>query len=75
MPLLRKEPELARVLREGIARCGRQSSTPQSRVRSKDLSSQLGALLETEQANQNLLKRRGIRLRGPRLPLSRLNGP
>lgn len=75
VPLLRKELELARVLQEGIARCGQQSSTPQSKVRSKDLSGQLGALLETEQANQNLLQRRGIRLRGPRFPLSRLNGP
>ena len=75
VPLLRQELELARVLQEGISRCGREPATPQSQARSRDLSGQLGTLLETEQANQSLLKRRGIRLRGPRFPLSRLNCP
>ncbi|MCC7261129.1 MAG: hypothetical protein IT369_01275 [Candidatus Latescibacteria bacterium] len=75
VPLLRKELELARSLQEGIARCGQQPSTVQSRAHSQELSIQLGSLLETETANQSLLKRRGIRLRGPRSPHSRLNGP
>lgn len=75
VPLLRKELELAKSLREGIAHCSQQPPTAQARARSQDLSGRLGALLETEQANQSLLKRRGIRLRGPRFPLSRLNCP
>ena len=71
VPLLRKELALARSLQEGLARCGQQP-TAQSGARS-EMSAQLRDLLEREQANQNLLKRRGIRLRGPRFPLSRLN--
>ncbi len=73
VPLLRKELALARSLQEGIARCGQQPPTAQTRAQSRDLSVRLGSLLETETANQCLLKRRGIRLRGPRSPLSRLN--
>ena len=75
VPLLRQELALARSLQEGIARCGQQPSSPDSRERSLGLSSALRTLLETEQTNQNLLKRRGIRLRGPRFPLSRLHCP
>lgn len=75
VPLLRQELVLARSLQEGIARCGQQPSSAQSKAHSQDLSARLGALLETEQVNQNLLKRRGIRLCGPRFPLSRLNCP
>lgn len=75
VPLLRKELELARSLREGIARCAQQPSSAQSKAHRQDLGGQLGSLLETEQTNQNLLKRRGIRLRGSRFPLSRLNCP
>lgn len=74
IPLLREELELARSLQEGIARCGQQPSTVQARAHSQELSIKLGSLLETETANQSLLKRRGIRLRGPRSPHSRLNG-
>lgn len=75
VPLLRKELELARSLQEGIARCGRQPATVQSRAQGLELSRHLGSLLETESANQRLLQRRGIRLRGPRSPHTRLNGP
>lgn len=75
VPLLRKELELARRLQEHIARCGQQPCSAQFRAQRQNLSGRLGALLETEQANQRLLKRRGIRLRGSRFPLPRLNCP
>ena len=75
VPLLRQELALARSLQEGIVRCGQQPASAQSRERSASLSEALRTLLETEQTNQGLLQRRGIRLRGPRSPLSRLNCP
>jgi hypothetical protein len=75
VPVLRKELELARSLQENIARCGQQPPTAHARAQRQDLSAQFGALLETETANQSLLKRRGIRLRGPRSAFSRRHCP
>ncbi len=64
VPLLRQEADLARRLQEGIAR----PACPDARAGEcrQRLAGRLRALLELEQANCGLLRRRGIRIRGPR---------
>jgi|GEM_PF-2489851 len=64
VPLLKQELEAASNLKDSIARCGQQVHP-----RSQELSQRLASLLEAETANQQLLQRRGLRLRGPRTRL------